>query len=146
MLPVRLELTLCQLCSYPPCHLSPKVQPFPPHSQQLWVSSESKNDRVSWWCDKVLTSFLSMRLKDKQLLLARRALRPLHHLWSDFPRQGSRLLWGRRFHLQHPWGHTDAGTLTPGTYLQLQPESAGEPGSGLQVHCGMESWVYLLFS
>lgn len=71
---------------------------------------------------------------------------PLHHLWSDFPRQGSRLLWGQRFHLQHPWGHTDAGTLTPGTYLQLQPESAGEPGSGLQVHCGMESWVYLLFS
>lgn len=47
MLPVRLELTLCQLCSYPPCHLSPKVQPFPPHSQQLWVSSESKNGRVS---------------------------------------------------------------------------------------------------
>lgn len=92
------------------------------------------------------------RRKDKQLLPACEALQPVS---SPFVRvsapQHAHGTGDSVSRSQARGGHTDAGVLAPGpecaaTYLQLQPESTVEPGSGLGVQHRMESWVYLLFS
>lgn len=144
----------CQLCSYPACHLSPRVQPCPAQSQSLWVRSEPKKRQRGFYgpCDKQVTPFLERREAGQAAATSTRVV--TFCLMSPSKAAGATA--DGTSSSQHSWGPTWAHPPRPPgggaqrVHVRSLISATTRVNSGTrkwtQGPASRGKWVYLLFS